>query len=77
MALIEANNLKKTYLAGYIPVNAIRGVSFSLPPSSFVSFIGPSGSGKSLLLNIKGCLDPPSSGLLTVTDQEVSPMNAG
>jgi putative ABC transport system ATP-binding protein len=45
MALFEAKDLKKNYLARYIPVNAIRGVSFSLPPASFVSFIGPSGSG--------------------------------
>ena len=60
MPLVEASQLKKTYIAGDIPVKAIRGVSFSIPPASFVSFVGPSGSGKSTLLNMIGCLDPPT-----------------
>jgi len=40
MALVEAKELTKTYIAGDIPVEAIRGVSFSILPASFVSFIG-------------------------------------
>lgn len=76
MVLVEAKDLKKTYMAGDISIEAIRGVNFSIPPSSFVSFIGPSGSGKSTLLNMIGCLDPPTSGVLTVTGQDVSHMNA-
>ena len=71
MTLVTAQNLKKTY-AGDIPVEAIRGVDFTIQPASFVSFVGPSGSGKSTLLNMIGCLDPPSSGTLTVAGQDVS-----
>ena len=71
MVLVTAHNLKKTY-AGEIPVEAIRGVTFTIRQASFVSFVGPSGSGKSTLLNMIGCLDPPSSGTLTVAGQDVS-----
>jgi putative ABC transport system ATP-binding protein len=74
MILVSAQNLKKTY-AGEIPVEAIRGVNFAIRPASFVSFVGPSGSGKSTLLNMIGCLDPPSSGTLTVAEQDVSLLN--
>jgi len=76
MQLVEAKDLKKTYIAGDISVDAVRGVNFSIPPASFVSFIGPSGSGKSTLLNMIGCLDPPTEGVLTVANQDVSLMNA-
>ena len=72
MALIEARQLEKTYVAGDITVNAIRSVDFSIEPASFVSFIGPSGSGKSTLLNMIGALDPPSAGTLSVADQEIT-----
>ncbi len=72
MALIEAQNLKKDYIAGEITVNAIRGIDFSIQAGGFVSFVGPSGSGKSTLLNMIGCLDPPTSGSLTVAGQDVS-----
>ncbi len=74
MDLVTAQNLKKTY-AGDIPIEAIRGVNFIIQPASFVSFVGPSGSGKSTLLNMIGCLDPPSSGTLTVAGQDVSLLN--
>lgn len=76
MALVEAQDLRKTYVAGDISIEAIRGLTFSIPVASFVSFIGPSGSGKSTLLNMIGCLDPPSDGMLTVAGQNVSLMNA-
>lgn len=74
MTLVSAQNLKKTY-AGDIPVEAIRGVNFAIRAASFVSFVGPSGSGKSTLLNMIGCLDPPTSGTLTVAGQDVSLLN--
>jgi putative ABC transport system ATP-binding protein len=75
MSLVQAMNLKKTYETDDIPVDAIRGVDFTIESSSFVSFVGPSGSGKSTLLNMIGCLDPPTSGLLMVLDQDVSKLS--
>ena len=75
MALVEATNLEKTYVAGDIRVEAIRGVDFRIEPASFVSFIGPSGSGKSTLLNMIGCLDPPSAGTMTVAGHDVATLS--
>ena len=76
MALVAARDLKKTYDSGEIPVEAIRGVNFTIQAASFVSFVGPSGSGKSTLLNMIGCLDPPTGGTLTVAGQDVRLLNA-
>lgn len=75
MALVVAENLEKTYVAGDIPVMAIRGVDFTIQPASFVSFVGPSGSGKSTLLNMIGCLDPPTGGALSVVNQDVTSLS--
>ena len=72
MALVEAKQLEKTYVSGDIEIKAIRGVDLTIEPASFVSFIGPSGSGKSTLLNMIGCLDPPTSGQLTVAGQDIT-----
>jgi putative ABC transport system ATP-binding protein len=71
MAVIQAEDVTKTYQAGDVVVRAIRGVSFAIEAGSFVSFVGPSGSGKSTLLNLIGCLDHPTSGKLTVLDTDV------
>jgi putative ABC transport system ATP-binding protein len=71
MSVVLAKKLVKTYVAGDIKVEAIRGVDFSIDPASFVSFVGPSGSGKSTLLNLIGCLDSPTSGELQVVGENI------
>jgi len=75
MPLIHAENLVKTYRAGDVDVQAVRGIGFSIGPGSFVAFVGPSGSGKSTLLNMIGCLDRPTSGTLRVLDTDVSTLD--
>jgi len=75
MAVVVAEQLEKTYMAGDIPVQAIKGVTFTIEPASFVSFVGPSGSGKSTLLNMIGCLDPPTKGSLSVVGKDISSFN--
>jgi putative ABC transport system ATP-binding protein len=75
MSLVRAEQLSKNYQAGEIVVHAIRGVDFTIEPSSFVCFVGPSGSGKSTLLNMLGCLDHPSQGKLSVLDTDVASLN--
>lgn len=77
MSLVEAKQLEKTYVSGDIEIKAIRGVDLTIEPASFVSFIGPSGSGKSTLLNMIGCLDPPTSGQLTVAGQDITKLDRG
>jgi putative ABC transport system ATP-binding protein len=75
MSVVVAKQLAKTYVAGDIKVEAIRGIDFSINSGSFVSFVGPSGSGKSTLLNMIGCLDSPTSGELQVVGADVKQLS--
>src|SRR4030042_5620793 len=72
MPLIAAENIQKDYKTGEVTVKALKGVSFEIAPASFVSFVGPSGRGKTTLLNLIGCLDKPSAGRLLVAGMDVS-----
>jgi len=71
--MIEVENLEKTYVRGDgTPVNALRDVSFRIDAGEFVTVRGASGSGKSSLLNILGCLDTPTSGVYRLAGEDVS-----
>ena len=74
-AVVEASNLKKTYMLGKVPVEAIRGVNLRIEKGDFVAILGPSGSGKSTLLNLIGALDKPTSGTLLIDNVDVSKLN--
>ncbi len=62
MSLITLHNIKKYYEMGTQVVKALDGIDVSISPNEYVAFIGSSGSGKSTMLNILGCLDSPSDG---------------
>ena len=64
--LIEARDLRKTYRVGKVEVPALRGISFTVERSEFVSVVGPSGSGKSTLFYLLGGLTHPDSGTVTI-----------
>ncbi len=72
MALIELNNLTKTYRMGDIDVHALRGVNMKVEEREFLAITGASGSGKSTMLNILGCLDLPSGGEYVLGGVQVS-----
>jgi putative ABC transport system ATP-binding protein len=76
MALVvEAVDLKKTYMLGKIPVQALRGVNLKVESGDFLSVLGPSGSGKSTLLNLIGALDKPTAGKMLIDGVDVSTLN--
>ncbi len=60
--VIELRNIRRDFIVGEETVRALRGVSFTIREGEFVTIMGSSGSGKSTMLNILGCLDTPTSG---------------
>jgi putative ABC transport system ATP-binding protein len=74
-AVVQTVNLKKTYMLGKVPVNALRGVNLEVESGDFLAIVGPSGSGKSTLLNMIGALDKPTEGKVLIDGVDVSALN--
>ena len=74
--LIEIRDMYKIYAIGGEPVHALDGVSLSVDEGEFVAIMGSSGSGKSTMLNILGCLDTPTSGSYLLDGLEVARRSA-
>jgi putative ABC transport system ATP-binding protein len=70
--MIEAVDVRKTFHSGDEVVEALRGVTFRVPPGSCTFIVGPSGSGKSTLLYLLGALDTPTSGTIRVSGQDIT-----
>src|SRR5262249_39526863 len=62
MALIKLERIKKVYHTGDVEFAALKGISFEIEHGEFVAIMGASGSGKSTMMNIIGCLDKPTEG---------------
>jgi len=72
VALIQLDDIRKTYHLGEVDVPVLKGVSLTVMHGELVALMGASGSGKTTLMNILGCLDHATSGRYILDGQDVS-----
>jgi len=73
--MIEIEDVSKTYYLGSVEVPALRGISLRVERGEVVAIMGPSGSGKSSLMNILGCLDKPTTGRYSLDGEDVGSLD--
>ena len=73
--MIEVQEIEKTYGNGIAATQVLKGVSFRIEQGEYVALMGTSGTGKSTLMNILGCLDKSSSGSYLLDDRDVSTLD--
>lgn len=72
MSFIQFNDVAKTYKMGEIEIKALDGISFPIEKGEFVVIVGPSGAGKTTVLNILGGIDKPTSGEIWVNEKDIA-----
>lgn len=75
MALIKFENIKKEYAVGDVKITAVDDCSFSIEKGELVVILGPSGAGKTTVLNLLGGMDSPSGGKIIVDGKEIHKYN--
>ncbi len=75
-ALIQLKDIRKTYQIGKITYEVLKGINLEVERGDFLAIMGPSGGGKSTLLNILGLLDKPTSGSYIFEERDVTTLNA-
>jgi putative ABC transport system ATP-binding protein len=71
-ALVEMKGITRTYVMGDNLVHALRGVDLTIAQGESLAIMGTSGSGKSTMMNIMGCLDQPSKGSYHLSGRDVA-----
>src|ERR1700749_4411519 len=69
--ILEIQNIKRDFVMGSETVHALKGVTFDVNAGEFVTIMGSSGSGKTTMLNILGCLDKPSDGTYLLDNVDI------
>jgi putative ABC transport system ATP-binding protein len=75
MKIISLNAVSKRYTMGQEEIHALDGVRLQIARNEYVAVTGSSGSGKSTMMNILGCLDHPTSGQYLLNDRDVTSLN--
>lgn len=75
-SLIELIGITKTFQVGNLQIEALRGIDLEIKANEFVAIVGASGSGKSTMMSILGCLDWPTSGSYFLKSRDVAQMSA-
>jgi len=73
--MIEFNDIAKFFTSGVIKTEVLKGVSFKVDKGEFVSIMAPSGTGKTTLLNVLGCLMKATSGSYLFEGQDIETLN--
>ncbi|AWM13450.1 ABC transporter ATP-binding protein [Flavobacterium sediminis] len=73
--IIKIEELKRSFVMGDETVHALKGISFAIKEGEFVTIMGSSGSGKSTMLNILGCLDQPTLGTYEIDGVSVKELS--
>ena len=76
MSYIQLEHVSKRYQMGEVVIHAVEDISFSIEKGEFVVIVGPSGAGKTTVLNLLGGMDSCSGGEILVDGQRVSGCNA-
>jgi putative ABC transport system ATP-binding protein len=73
--VVRFDDVTKNYQLGKVVVPALRGITMSVPGRKFTVIIGQSGSGKTTMLNLIGCIDTPSSGAVEVCGKAMATLS--
>ena len=71
MAFIEFTGVKKEYTAGNVTISAVKNCTFEIEKGELVVILGPSGAGKTTVLNLLGGMDSPSGGSILVDSRPI------
>ena len=71
MIIVKLTDIKKTYPLGKVEVHAVNGIDLAIEKGDFVAIAGPSGAGKTTLMNLIGLLDKPTAGKVEIKGRDV------
>ncbi|MDD3904564.1 MAG: ABC transporter ATP-binding protein [Sphaerochaeta sp.] len=74
-SVIKLQDVRRYFVVGDFVIKALDGVSVDIQRGEFTSIMGPSGSGKSTMMNLIGCLDTPTSGLISIDGENTAGLN--